>query len=497
MRKALLVPLLLVTLFVSAQTPNDNHGNLPQIIPPSPDVASLAKVGNTSTSLHTGAANVNIPLYEIKVGSLTVPLALSYSTNGTRVNDISGRVGLGWNLIAGGNISRVVHDEEDDGTNTIQLAPVSFNPPTSASYTYVYNSDIEHYDTEADEYSFSVNGLSGKFFFDGSGVIRVVEHSNIKIVKQGNSFTLTGPDGTKYEFGKNLEIEKTRDVKTNGNQRAHKIKTTAWFLTRIISATGDQIDFTYNSIYVKNAMGPYQTVLLKAYQQASLPVPPCSQGCETLCEGQWSPVGFNRLDYDTYYLSQITTSNGQAIYLTYQDSPDLSGNNRLTGVNVYTTNDAPLGKLVKQYQLEYQDYTVSTDLNQRFFLTKLHNINTADPLQKLTHLFTYNDPSQLPSIESYGQDYYGFSQGPTTYNTNFFPRPADYNSYENGYMGADRTPNLEGPKAGTLQKVTYPTGGYEEFIYEQHSLPQSTTTYDTTRSTTWIQGAGLNYNSIN
>jgi hypothetical protein len=108
MRKQFIVSLLLLSLLTQAQGPTDNPGTLPSIIPPSPDVASLAKIGELSTGMHTGSANVSIPLYELSAGSIKIPIALSYATNGTRTNDIASRVGLGWNLVAGGSISRVI-----------------------------------------------------------------------------------------------------------------------------------------------------------------------------------------------------------------------------------------------------------------------------------------------------------------------------------------------------------------------------------------------------
>lgn len=497
MKRKLLLLLLLTKCTVSvAQNAND-PGNLPSIIPPSPEVATLAKLGSLSSGLHTGSANVTLPLYDLAIGSLKVPIIISYSTSGTRTNDIASRVGLGWNLIAGGSISRVIHDEDDNGPNTIRLTPPSFSVASEAMFNYIRDADIEGRDIETDEYSFSVNGISGKFFFDNNGVIRLVEHSNIKITKQNNSFTLTTGDGVIYKFGNNIYYEKTTDIKTNGNQRAHKVKTTAWFLTSITSPEGHSINFHYYPIHTKAQLGPFQTVMLKKYQPTTdPPISPCTTGCEGLCNGQWAPTGFNRVDYDTYYVSHITTNNGQQVYFIYGDRPDASGDNRLTGIQVYTTNDASHARLIKKYQLEYQDYTVGNDLNQRFFLKKLYTFSTNSE-ETLVHQFDYNDPSTLGSQESVLQDYYGFSKGYALGGQgNFFPRPLDYQSYENGYMGADRSPNFEATLAGTLSRVTYPTGGYEEFFYEPHTIAYSTTTSDTAfTNNVSRQGPGVNYST--
>jgi len=478
-----------------------NPGTLPSVIPPSPDVATLAKSGGLSSSLHTGTASASIPLYELNVGQLKIPIALNYSTNGTRTNDIASRVGLGWNLVAGGSVSRIIHDEEDGGLHTIQLAPPDFSTQNQALLNWFFYANLEHYDTEADEYSFSVNGLSGKFFFDATGTIRVAEHSNIKIVKSGNSFTLTGGDGTVYEFGKNGEIEKTRDVKTNGNPRAHKVKTTAWFLSRIVSTQGDTISFHYTPIYTKTFLGPNQSVILKTLTPW-YPSAPYTSDCAPLCNGQWSAVQHSKVDYDSYFLNSITTNNGQQVYFVYADRPDNSGDNRLSAVQVYTSNDAPVSNMIKNFEFQYDDYPVGNDLNQRFFLRKIYSISTGSeqPQEVLAHELIYNDPTTLGSQESLLQDYYGYSKGNGYQPQNFFPRPADYTSYENGSLGADRSPDFEFTKAGTLAKIIFPTGGYEEFVYEPHTVKE----YNTSSSidTSWtanqfISGAGANFNSIN
>lgn len=493
--KRFFIALLLVFPFIgNSQTPNETPGSLPSIIPASPEVSSIVKAGYTSTGLFTGSANINIPLYELVVGSLKIPIALGYSTNGTKLNEIPSRVGLNWSLVAGGMISRTIHDEEDGGQSTIQLPPpANINDYNQALLNYVNQATLEHYDTEADEYSFSVNGLSGKFFFDANGIIRLADHSNVKITKSGDVFTLIADNGTKYEFGQGGKVEKTKDVKTAGSPRAHKIKTTAWFLTKITSSEGDEISFTYQPIATRTNMGPYQSVILRRYQPY-LPDFPPAHLCEYVCNGQWSSYGFTKIDYDTYVLSKISASNGQQVYFVYQDRPDASGDNRLLNVNVYTNNSNPSSVAIKKYKLEYEDRTIGNDLNQRFFLKKvIQQTNEVVP-RTLTHEFQYNDPTSLRSQESLRQDYYGYSKGIGNEPSNFFPRPNDYNSYENGPEGADRSPDFEATKAGTLKKVIYPTGGFEEFTYEPNTIVQnqSEETYTSSYEMN-VNGGGYNY----
>jgi len=60
-----------------------------------------------------GSANVNIPISTISNGQVSVPVSLSY-TSGTRPLDAEGTAGIGWQVSAGGQISRIVRGLPDD-----------------------------------------------------------------------------------------------------------------------------------------------------------------------------------------------------------------------------------------------------------------------------------------------------------------------------------------------------------------------------------------------
>ena len=92
----------------------------PSIIPPSPNVASLAKYGDIPIGSYTGQANINLPVYEIKYNDFTMPISLSYNYSGLKVEEYPGWVGTGWTLNATGVITRQtrgVPDERSNGFN--------------------------------------------------------------------------------------------------------------------------------------------------------------------------------------------------------------------------------------------------------------------------------------------------------------------------------------------------------------------------------------------
>ncbi len=79
-----------------------------------PDVSAFQKVNMFDMNLYTGKANINIPIYEIKTGDLSIPITLNYDTGGIKVDDIATSVGQNWSLSAGGSISRIIKDFPDN-----------------------------------------------------------------------------------------------------------------------------------------------------------------------------------------------------------------------------------------------------------------------------------------------------------------------------------------------------------------------------------------------
>lgn len=82
------------------------------VIPPSPEVASLMKYIDVPVSHFTGQPQIEIPIYTITEGSLSVPISLSYRGGGVKQNELPGIISKGWTLMAGMTISRTVHEIE-------------------------------------------------------------------------------------------------------------------------------------------------------------------------------------------------------------------------------------------------------------------------------------------------------------------------------------------------------------------------------------------------
>lgn len=472
----------------------------PKIVPPSPELASLALLGELSAKNHTGAAMVNIPLYELQVGSINLPFSLNYASNGVKLSDVPTQVGLGWNLSYGGAITKIVHDMDDDDSYTIRPTIPNLMQQNAETLSFIHlatNSDF--HDTETDEYSFNFPGFSGRFYFDQNNVIRQEFETGLRIERQFDDnnnpigFIITDTNGTKYFFLS--YVERTTYIKAEGVEWLRNNLATGWMLNRIESQEGDYITFQYEQIHIRRFSGPNQTAILtKKYPVYTQTSTNCGA-----CVGNISPIRYGRIDYQTYLPKKITSSNGIEINFTHELINDATQNKRLKRLEFQYNLDESQSYFLKRFELDYDDYLSDNDEVKRFYLTRLwtlSNFETPDPnnpsqnvLNKQKVEFSYFEPEDLPSHRSLSQDYYGYYNG--RQNANFYPKLEGFEQYHFGDLGADRNPVFSKAIKGLLKKVTYPTGGTREFKYESHTLPGNITKEFNTKV---LSTTGLNLN---
>jgi YD repeat-containing protein len=452
------VLLLLVCFKLIAQ----NNYDLRTIIPPSATVASLGKYGEIPVSLYTGIPNISIPLYEIKDGPVSLPISLSYHAAGIRVEEIASAVGLGWTLNAGGMVSRQIRgvaDEQWGWALPVQdrITTILQNGTTNDHLAMKQALAEGGKDSEADLYSYNMNGQSGKFLFDQAGTIFNYPAKNVSIAPDGNinggyGWKITTEDGTLYEFTK---YESVSSFTCAGGDQASR---TAWFLTKIKSADGKrQITFTYEEVTYSN----YYFLAQTKYAAR----PGSQGGCipdNTLCAGLSTTT--------THRLKQIDFSGGY-VKFNYNSTErlDLPGEKSLSQVEIYTTANT----LLKKYDFAYTYFGASSgdQYGKRLKLTSLTEKSATG--QKPPHEFTYEEGIEMPVRNSYAQDHWGYYNG-KDYNPSLIP--GFYYTISPGnteYIAgdADRNANPATNQACILKKIKYPTGGETSFTYETNTSP--------------------------
>ena len=194
-------------------------------------------------------------------------------------------------------------------------------------------------------------------------------------------------------------------------------------------------------------------------------------------------------------LTKIRFDNGSVEFIYGLNRQDVIDEKALTQIIIKDLN----GKVIKKVNLEYSYKTnfsyTSAPQNKRLQLNKVYTtnaVNTSLP----GYLLTYNS-TPLPPRGSWGKDFLGYHNG--THNTsNTSPKPHIYFYPDSGknsllpvskgsgyYLASGNfslASNLTYAKAGILEKIEYPTGGFSEFEYELNQFKVENAT---------INGGGL------
>jgi len=479
---------------------------------PSPNASSLGIFGEIPISYNTGLPNINIPIYQIDGKYARVEISLSYHAEGVRPELHPGWVGAGWNLNAGGAITRVMRNINDE-LNAINFpnsgyyfkkSQLNTSDWSSSSKLSNYNAYYIGYDTEPDEFLFNFLGFSGKFLMNEKGEWVVQSDDNLKVEfngvflqtfiessSYGNSgygyhsrpfekFIITDGNGTKYTFGGSDAIEYTDEIKPlDINRRGELFLATTWYLTRIESFDGSEvINFTYER-------GPFISQLYKSISFSSVNAsnggfldPGCSSWSASInYDGNIvSPVYLKEISSETSGVKiEFIKSLSNELNYTAQD---YSGIFRVANVDDLLILDSWDSEYLSQFTspkykkiqwLKLDDIYIKTfsgelrrqfnfgynnNSNERLFLMNFTEYGPRD-LTGRQFTFSYLNKNLLPKYLETITDHWGFNNGVA------FPGLSNYSP-------SLRTPN-DKVFYGIIQEITYPTGGKTVFEFEKNN----------------------------
>lgn len=459
--------------------------DLPDILPPAPEVSSFGKFSEVPVSYYTGLPNISIPLGSYSVEDKSFPVSLSYHARGIKVDEIASRVGIGWALNAGGVISRQTRDKPDDGEggyinryNILMdaLANGTFFTSESARSSY-YSADLNYSvppDKFPDQFNLSAGNISAKFIFDYKDDQPVVQSFGDLDIKYDigdvtgtpngtnliKSFTVTDKDGFTYYFGVSKDgtrVARNWD-KNWGNYRfpqnsSYNVTSEPYF------------SLSFNSWLLMDVESPNGEIVSFTYQEESPMFYSRSYDMDDDNSGVYTNYT-TKLESHQYQLKEILYSGGKITFNAIDSRQDFNGGKELDQVKIYDQNL----NLVKTFQL-YQSYPstvidgnknsqlsgLEPQAAKRLFLDSIVEIGKNN-LKKPAYEFKYNSQA-LPNRFSNSQDLWGF-----------------YNGADNGeflkFYGAsnevNRRVDADKSLAGMLEIIKYPTGGYTKFTYEQN-----------------------------
>lgn len=462
MKTKLLILLLILPLFLKAQ----KEDFLPPIIvPPSPTAYELGKYGFNDAGLFTGSAELNIPLYQYTSGKLNLPISLSYRSNGIKVDQLSSNVGLGWSLNAGGIITRIVRGKSDENNQILfpkgDISEYGVRSPMSVKF--FYEAGNYNVDSEPDIYAYNFGGYSGRFVYTKEKELILMSHNDLKIVPYSqdlfDGFKIYTPNGNQYFF---LEVEETHNRSAgSGWYEPGLPDRTSWYLSKIVHPNGDTIEFIYDSEAYTYVVSVSESIKIptSSYQRI---------GCNTYT----SPGDYkidsvsNRLTVASKRLKQIKSSinekNGTVDFSYIYDHPSSEVSSSYAMLSGFSIKNEELDTIEK-IDIEY----LFTN-NDRPFLSKIEFKDSTKSYE-----FDYINPESFPKRLDFGQDHWGFNNGKN--NSYKFPNPNLMGNYlipgefRNFNIGADREIDTTEAVKGLLSRVTFPTGGFQEFDYESNN----------------------------
>lgn len=460
-----LLSFLLMPCYLRAQTPPTSDATqikLPNIVPHSPDMASLGKFGNIPVGMFTGVPQISVPIYEFKLGDVSLPVSLNYHASGLKVEEMASNVGLDWALDAGGTVTCEVRgfpdfDPEGYATNhgvygkrmpdadyMITTSPydnITPNLPVAGGELYAFSHGVADgsVDSQPDLYTYSFPGHSGKFYFDEFAQVHTMPLSTLKIERTASGvITITDENGIKYRFG---EIEST----IRQNPCAVLSINNSWWLTNITLPNQQNLKLTYEE---KDYSYP---VNLSFTRNMAVP----GNGNISIVECQNT---YNMADVQSKRLTSIVSSMGDSACFIYDTNSrtDLPGANSLSRIKVLNGTN-----LEADYNMTY------SYVGGRLRLEKV--TNTA----KGVYSFGYDASGTIPLRSSFAMDHWGYYNGQNS-NLTLAPIEPQYRFFD----GANREPDFNSARIGVLTRVTWPTGGSTTFDYELNDYfytgPQTT-----------------------
>lgn len=435
-----------------------------------PEVSAFNKHVETPVSYFTGVPSISIPLYEIKVKDLTVPVSLDYHSGGIRVDDEATWVGLGWSLNYGPQISRKTRGMRDEQHffRTAQPEYTSIEDYLALDDIYEdnYLVDRQFFMSDAkrgltdympDEFYYNALGHSGRFMYNQPLAKFVffpkddisVNYTSTDVNSYGfhtgdfhiDLWNMKLPNGVSLQFGGNAASQQ------KSISQVDYIKS-AWQIRSITNAYGENIAYNYEPL---------------AYSIDKL----ASEEFSRRDQVTTSVITTNQ--FKEAVLQSISLPGGHIVFTT-ASREDMPGR-RLTEMVVVNEHNVTIKKIKFYYSYFYGTFASAPMLNYvsndyKYKRLKLDSLEiSAGDMSPVKYRFEYNTTNPqgiVPSKYSYAQDFWGYFNG--VYNTTLVP----YMNHPEQTGGGQRHVNIDYAKIFSLKSIQYPEGGKTEFEFESN-----------------------------
>lgn len=360
-------------------------------------------------------------------------------------------------------------------------------------------------DVERDEFSFSMFGYSGKFYFNDSNEVIVVSDTKFKVTRipgeipvpssllQPNSdpnagatcpqwilgmspydacnaypktiagFTIEAPDGNKFSFGNHQigqdAIEYSIGENYKPGQSGHGSQSyydhwiaNSWQLTSVRFRDGRVLSYDYER-------GEYNRIIFNSEQNVTVVQHSSSPACgnATSIPGSTGQLTAAKI-ISPVYLRHIYGDMMEADFI-YSNTNE---SNLLTQSAVQNFKWKKLDTIVvKDLKGNTFKWALSYDplasWSQRLFLNKVEKFEPSGTSTGERYLLHYNNSLTLPAYNEGKNDHWGFWNNVAS---------SSISGLSNSQLSTLRAPSLQHTSAGMLTALTYPTGTKRRLFYE-------------------------------
>lgn len=496
--------------------------HIPKVIPPSPQSQIIDKYADHPVTEYNGLAEITIPLYEIKLKELTIPITLSYHAGGIRYNSecdymdtnfdarIDGEFGAGWSITSiGAHLSRKINGKPDEDFSFYDEA--KFNQLLAKGnrldidkylaginyYTRSQTLTIEpssgYLDGEPDLFTYNLPTTIGHFIKDktkGKNISLEQNNDRIDLKSDFRSCTIIDDQGNSFELG-GKDINGVDLVETVTEGSLLKPVPSTLRLSKIVTPNNEEISFTYNS-----AIRTVSTASkgIRISEASTLLKHPDNGKASEAVMNDSRILSLGSRYYTELCVNKIITENE---IITITRGQDGVPRNIINSITITAKNGQFIKKILFNYIHNLHTLLESIQIvDKKYEAEKIFRCEYYNGLRSTSGLNAtsdqwgyYNDARWSPSFSSPDHKAFVHSEFLDNIildnviigrignsNLNGLIRTSKsikdsrlYGSFQR--FTINRSENLS-PHYYSLRKIIYPTGGTVEYIYEPHQYKE-------------------------
>lgn len=534
--------------------------NYDNVRPISPYVAQFSKYTDIPVSEYSGIAKIEIPIYEINIDGIVIPIKLTYHSSGIRVTQEATWVGLGWDLNFG-SIIQYINDNDDYGEwhgtpfskilpdyyssanqpyissfperwqypfylNGLQWTPsMSINPVENKHGYWIspdayvpvngdnsspkYNLFNDHtIDSEPDVFvaSFFSHKLTFiREFINGSVSIKVLNKKGYLVTRYGSLWIVTTPNGEEFHFGMKNETNTNNvgnDFLGSFNTGSEKPSNITWVLTKIVTKYKRLVHFNYSEGQVSTTFPLLSQKYLQVNSSFTGLQPPFTK-YSYLNDMMIQPNGIYENTFSsnekTITPYSIIFPEGKVEFLT-SERDDVLNSKKLDRILLKDLSE----KIIKSFDLSYSYFNSLSVGGNIYNVSHGSNNNTSILRLRLDSINQNNillyelkySDILLPAKNSYARDIWGYYNGAID-NTSFIPNFLNFGRPDyTNIFNNNLSARLDFAVAGTLLEIVYPTKGRTVFEYELNEFDNYWVPDYSTSNNITTHGNGLRMKSM-